>query len=117
MVRSEPVVSGRLIIRDRGGVILLDYTEVYWIDAEGDYVRVHAQDQSYLMRTTLSKIASQLPADIFVRIHRSALVNRHRVRQMLPLPNREFTVVLANGTRLRLSRTYQDRIGLLTATR
>lgn len=113
----EQTIPDRLIIRDRGRVVLLDHAEVFWVEAEGDYVRVHAHDQSHVMRTTLSKIATQLPEGIFVRIHRSTLVNRHRVREMLPLANREFTVVLANGTRLRLSRTYQDQIGLLTGAK
>lgn len=107
----------RIIIKDRGRVMLLEHDEVFWVEAEGDYVRVHAADNSYQVRTTLSGIAAQLPADIFVRIHRSTLVNRHRVREMTPLPNREFTVLLTNGTSLRLSRTYQDQVALLTGGR
>ena len=87
--------------------------EVDWVGAEKDYVRVYARGRSHLVRETMTAMESQLPAAQFARIHRSAIVNVARIRELRPQPNREFTVVLRDGTRLRLSRSYRDRLAAL----
>jgi len=100
----------RITARDRGRVLLLDVMEVDWVEAQGDYVRLHAGRKTHLVRDTLTRFAGKLPPDRFVRIHRSAVVNVDRVRELLPKPNREWIVVLIDGTRLRLSRGYRDEV-------
>jgi two-component system, LytTR family, response regulator len=103
----------RLVIRDRGRMVLLEPEEVDWVGAEKDYVRVYARGRSHLVRETMAAMESRLPAARFARIHRSAIVNLARIRELRPQANREFTVVLRDGTQLRLSRSYRDRLATL----
>jgi two-component system LytT family response regulator len=100
----------RIAARDRGRVLLLDANEIDWIEADGDYVRVHAGDRGLLLRETMTAIESRLPPEKFVRIHRSTIVNVSSVRELVPHVNREFIVVLNPGARVKLSRGYRDRL-------
>ena len=100
----------RLVIRDRGRMVLLEIDEVDWVGAERDYVRVYTRGRSHLVRETMAAMESQLPPERFARIHRSAIVNLARIRELRPQANREFVVVLRDGTQLRLSRSYRDRL-------
>jgi two-component system, LytTR family, response regulator len=111
--RPAPSKPERLVIRDRGRMVLLAVEEVDWVGAEKDYVRVYVRGRSHLVRETMSAMESQLPAAQFARIHRSAIVNLARIRELRPQANREFTVVLRDGTQLRLSRSYRDRLATL----
>ncbi|MFI5243408.1 MAG: LytR/AlgR family response regulator transcription factor, partial [Gemmatimonadales bacterium] len=96
----------RIAVHDRGRVVLLDPDEIAWVGADGDYVRVHANGQRYLVRETLGAMEARLPSHQFVRIQRSTIVNVGRIGVLEPLPNREFLVRLRDGTQLRASRTY-----------
>ena len=102
--------DARVIVKDRGRVVLLDEDEVDWIEADGDYVRVHARGKGHLVRETLTATEARLTGSRFVRIHRSAIVNVGRIRELRPLPNRDYVVVLRDGTQLKLSRSYSDRL-------
>lgn len=96
---------------DRGGrVLVVPARAVDWIAADGDYVRLHAGRECHLYRETMARLEARLDPRRFVRIHRSAIVNVHGVAELLPRANREFVVVLHNGTRLKLSRSYRDRL-------
>ena len=81
--------------------------EIHWIEAADNYVRLHTADGQYAVRETMNKLAEQLDARQFARVHRSAIVNLGRVKEMLALPSGEYTVVLEEGTRLTLSRGYR----------
>ena len=100
----------RIAVRDRGRIALLNPRDIEWVAADGDYVRIHARDRSYLVRETLSAMAERLSAPRYVRIHRSTIVNVERISELLPLPNREFVVVLRDGTKLRSSRSYEEAL-------
>jgi two-component system LytT family response regulator len=102
--------GARIAARDRGRVLLLDAAEIDWVEADGDYVRLHAGERSLLVRETMNSIEARLPKETFVRIHRSTIVNVSTVRELLPHLNREFIVILKNGARLKLSRGYRDRL-------
>ena len=112
LAEQRPAARGpeRLVIRDRGRMVLLEVDEVDWVGAEKDYVRVYARGRSHLVRETMAAMESQLPPAHFARIHRSAIVNLGRIRELRPQANREFVVVLRDGTQLRLSRSYRDRL-------
>ena len=107
--REEPTPLERLLARDGRTSVLLDPNEIDWIEADGDYVRVHAGARNLLLRERMVRLESTLPS-CYVRIHRSAIVNVARIRQLVPHPNREFAVLLKNGTELRASRTYSARL-------
>jgi two-component system, LytTR family, response regulator len=111
-LRQDPAarVPTRLIVRDRGHVVLIDFADIRWVEADGDYVRLHVAGRSHLVRETLTVMARRLPAAAFVRIHRSVIVNASQVKELRPMPNREQVVVLRDGTQLKLSRGYRDSV-------
>ena len=100
----------RILIKDRGKVIIVNEADVDWVEAEGDYVRVHTGGRGHLLRETMSAMAERLDPTRFARIHRSTIVNVSRIRELKSHPNREYTVVLHDGTRLKLSRGYRDAL-------
>ena len=107
--RPAPVPS-RIVIRDRERVLLIDVNDIDWVGADGDYVRIHAAGKSHLLRETMASMEERLDSSTFVRIHRSAIVNVERIRELRPYSSREYSVILRDGTRLRLSRRYRDRL-------
>jgi two-component system LytT family response regulator len=100
----------RLAVRNNGHVLFLAPEEIEWIEAAGNYVRLNAGGESHLLRETMSGVEGKLPRERFLRIHRSAIVNLERVREMVPTPHGDFVVVLTSGKRLPLSRACRDRL-------
>jgi two-component system LytT family response regulator len=96
----------RFLIKTAGRVLVLPAEEVDWIEAAGDYVRLHVGPKSHLLRARISSLAEQLDPEKFARIHRSTLVNIERIRELQPYGNREYIVVLEDGTTLKLSRGF-----------
>ena len=105
----------QLVVRDGGRTLVIPYDDIIWIEAEDYYVRVHTPERRTLVRLPLKTLAGQLDADRFVRVHRSAIVNLSRVREMEPLVSGDQRLVLSDGTELRVSRTYRavldERLG------
>jgi two-component system LytT family response regulator len=100
----------RLFIKDKGKIILLEPETIDWIEADDKYLRLHtASGKSYLLRQTLNALEAELDAQAFARIHRSTIVNLARVRELNPLFNGEYVLILVNGTKLTLSRNYKNR--------
>jgi two-component system, LytTR family, response regulator len=100
----------RLLVPERGRMVPLEISAIDWIQAEGDYARVHAGRKSYLVARSLTDLEARLDPERFARIHRSAIVNRERIQEVLPEGSRRHTVVLTDGTRLVLSRSRADRL-------
>jgi two-component system LytT family response regulator len=97
----------RLLVRERGRVLFVDVGEIHWVEARGDYVRLHLAGRSHLLRETMAGLERSLDPASFVRIHRSTIVNTARIAELRPLGPREWLVQLQDGTRLRLSRRYR----------
>jgi two-component system LytT family response regulator len=100
----------RLVIKSGGRVFFVRTEEIEWIEAAGNYVRLHLKDQAHLFRETMNQIESRLDPRRFFRIHRSRIVNTERIKELQPWFNGEFIVVLQNGTQLRLSRSYREKL-------
>jgi two-component system, LytTR family, response regulator len=100
----------RLVVKSGGKVTLLPVGEIEWIDAEGDYVRIHVGKTWHLLRETMKNLEDQLDGARFVRIHRSTIVNLEKVKELQPFFRGEYVVVLHNGTTLKLSRGYRDNL-------
>jgi two-component system LytT family response regulator len=100
----------RLAIRDGAETACVDVDEIDWIDAAGDYMCVHAAGTTYVLRGTMKHLEEVLNPETFVRVHRSAIVNRHRVTSMRPHRNGEYFLQLGNDTELKLSRKYKKSI-------
>ena len=107
---SEPAYSGRLVLKTGNRLIFVDPDQVDWIEAEGVYVRLHTGEKAYLLRESLSNVEERLDPGQFMRIHRSTIVNVGRIREIVPHFNGGSIVMLRDGTRLKLSRTYRDRV-------
>ena len=100
----------RLVIKAAGRIYFLETNDIDWIEAEGNYVSVHAGKKSHLLRETISSLESQLDPKKFLRIHRSSIVRIDRIRELQPWFHGEFRVVLQNGMQLTLSRNYRDKL-------
>jgi two-component system, LytTR family, response regulator len=98
----------RILIRSDGRLIPVRAADIHWVEAEGNYVRVHIGKSEHLIRATLREFAEKLPSSSFVRIHRSALVNVAQVSEVEPWYTGEYVVRLLTGRELTLSRTYRD---------
>ena len=102
-----PSMTDRIPVKTHGRVMIVNVPEIDWVEADGDYVSVHVGAKRWLLRDTIAAAEERLALSGFVRIHRSTLVNIYRVRELLPLSKGEFTVVLRDGTELKLSRNYR----------
>jgi two-component system LytT family response regulator len=100
----------RLVIRSAGRVSFLRVDEIDWVEAEGNYVRLHAGAASHLLRETMKGIEAKLDPDRFIRIHRSTIVNTDRIKELQPLFHGEYAVILRDGTRLTASRGPENKI-------
>jgi two-component system LytT family response regulator len=107
---ATPASANRIVVKDRDRVLFIDVGDIDWIGADGDYVRIHTGGKSYLVRDTMAAMEQRLDPGAFVRIHRSAIVNASRIKELRPYSSREYAVILRDGTRLRLSRRYRDRL-------
>jgi len=107
---GEPRYANVLPIRTERETVLLPVTHIDWIDAAGDYMCVHAQGNTYVLRETMKALESLLDPARFARVHRSTIVNVERIRSLRPHLNGEYFLTLANGQELKLSRSYRDRI-------
>lgn len=106
-VESESTTwGGRLLFRADGEIHVISPEEIRWIESEGDYVKIHAGPKTKLVRMSLVKVLQKLNPEHFVRIHRSTIVNLAHVRKVSPALYGEYTVELAEGERLKVSRTY-----------
>jgi two-component system LytT family response regulator len=98
----------RIVARISGRVIFLKPAEIMWIDAAANYVRLNVRGgQSYLVRQTMNEVQRRLLHNVFVRIHRSFIVNIERVREMRSNGAGDYSVILEGGKQLPLGRTYR----------
>jgi len=105
--RPTPPLA-RFVLRSVGRVLLIDVDDVDWIEAAGNYVRLHHGGESHLLRETMSSLEQRLDPLRFVRIHRSSFVNLDRVRELRHVLHGDYAVVLRDGTRLTLSRGFRE---------
>ncbi len=110
--KSEPSSRHleRLMIKSSGRVFFLRAAELDWIEAEGNYLRLHVGRESHLLRETMNRLASKLDPNKFLRIHRSTLVNIERIKELQPLFSGDYVVILRDGKQLTLSRSYRDKL-------
>ena len=112
--REVPRYLERVAIPDREGVRIVPIEEIDWIEAQDYYVEVHTAGRGYLLRRSLKQLEERLDPRRFARVHRSAIVNVARIQSLRPATHGERDLVLRDGTQLKLSRMYRDRLaGLL----
>jgi len=109
-VKPEPPRVDRLVVKSGGRVFFLRTEEIDWIEAAGNYVRLHLGSENHLFRETMNRMESRLDTRRFARIHRSRIVNTERIKELQPWFNGDYVVILRDGTRLTLSRGYRERL-------
>ena len=102
---EPPAALDRILVREGPRLSVLRTEAVDWAEAEGDYVALHVGPRTHLVRETLTDLCAQL-GDRFVRVHRSAVVNVDRVRDLRPTSSGDCTVRMLDGTEVRASRRY-----------
>jgi len=116
-LRKDQPRSDRLVVKSGGRLFFLRADEIDWIEAAGNYVRLHVGTTSHLLRETMNAIEARLDPEKFFRIHRCRIVNMERIQELQPWLNGEYAVLLRTGTRLTLSRgcreKLQERLGSL----
>jgi two-component system LytT family response regulator len=107
---AAPRGPRRLVVKSDSRIALVRPEDVDWVEAAGNYVRLHVGKDEHLLRGTMEAAEAQLPAGKFVRVHRSAIVNIDRIRALEPAFHGDYVVQLHDGTELPLSRTYRARL-------
>jgi two-component system LytT family response regulator len=108
-VRSTRAGLDRIMLKNGGKISFVRSDEIDWVEAQGDYVCLHVHDRKHLIREKISALDEQLPRAQFVRIHRSTIVNINRIKELQPLYHGDYAVLLQDGTRLTLSRSFRER--------
>lgn len=103
----------RLLVKTEGRVLLVKVEDIDWVEAADNYVNLRVGKESHMMRQTMNSLEGRLPPDRFMRISRSTIVNVERIQELQPMFHGEYIVVLKNGTKLTLSRSYRDKIDRL----
>jgi two-component system LytT family response regulator len=103
----------RLVIKSAARIFFLSVSDIDWIEAADNYVRLHVGGDEHLLRETMNSLEKRLDPAQFVRVHRSRIVNIQRVTELQPLFRGEYEIMLQDGTRLESSRGYRDRLDKL----
>ena len=109
-LRVDQSRRDRLVVRDGGRVFFLRAADIDWVEAAGNYVSLHIGTRTHLLRETMAHMEKRLDSGTFARIHRSTIVNLDRIRELQPDFNGDHVVLLADGTKLALGRSYRDRL-------
>jgi two-component system LytT family response regulator len=109
-IRLERKAQGRIAIRSDQGVYFVRISEIDWLEAFGNYVKVHVGSQEHLLRDSLKCFEERLDPNRFLRVHRSAVVNLDSIERLEPWFHGEYSVFLRDGTKLTSSRTYSERL-------
>ena len=108
-IKAQEQHLERILIKADGRITFLNTHEIDWIEADDKYVHLHTGKGTRMVRQTLSAMEAQLDPKRFVRIHRSAIVNIERIKELQPLFNGEHSLLLENGAKLTLSRSYKEK--------
>ncbi|TMN43871.1 LytTR family DNA-binding domain-containing protein [Pseudoalteromonas sp. S2755] len=100
-----------LAVKEQGEIIRVSTSSIQWIDAAGDYMCLHCSDgQTHILRKTMKDLEQELDPTLFVRVHRSAIVNTKQISKLVTQSSGEYLLVLENGQELKVSRSYRDKV-------
>jgi len=102
--------ANRIVFKSRGRILFLPVSNIRWIGAEENYVRICTEGESYLLREPIGRLEEKLDPQLFLRVHRSSIVNLQFVKEVRTESTGESVVILLNGQRLSMSRSYRSRI-------
>lgn len=110
-IHQERPWVDRLLVRHGDRHVLVRTSALQWIEAEDNYVRLHVEGTSFLLRQTMAGILGRLDPSQFRRIHRSAIVNLDFIKELQPWTSGDHLVIMRDGTKLTLSRTFREQFG------
>jgi len=110
-LRQERPWVDRLLVKQGDRHVLVRTAAIQWIEAEDNYVRLHVEGTSHLLRQTMTGVLGRLNPAQFRRIHRSAIVNLDCIKEFQPWSGGDHLVIMRDGTKLTLSRTFRDQFG------
>jgi two-component system LytT family response regulator len=111
--RAHRGYSARFVVRAGGKLSFVRPQDIDWVDAAGNYVRLHTEGRTHLIRETMKSIEARLDPEVFVRVHRSAIVNIDRVVSLEPYFHGEYVVQMRDGSKLTSSRSHSGRLRAL----
>ena len=88
-------------------------SEIYWVEAASQYVYLHSEQGRFMLSETLSSFSIHLPQELFIRVHRSALVNSQRIQKVIQKPNKLYALVMQNGQTIPIARSRKDLLPVL----
>ena len=109
-LRRDRTYAERLLVKTDGRIRFVPVADLEWVEAADNYVRLHARGERHLLRETIRSLEGRLDPAHFARVHRSAIVNLARIRELQPTFNGEYAVLLDTGAKLTLSRSYRDAV-------
>lgn len=109
-IKTGKKFTTRILIKGNNTYSFLNVNEIMWFQAYSDYVKIHTKEKFYLKNISLNELEAKLDTETFVRIHRSTIVNFNFIKKMQPYFNGEYYIYLTNGEKLKLSRSYKDKI-------
>lgn len=120
---NEEILAGekkeflkRLMIKVKENIIIISISDIDWLESAGNYIYVHSMEKKHLFRETLASLESKLDPRVFVRIHRSAIVNIEKIKSLRTNEHGDYDLFLLNGTKLKLSRTYKQHFQKIIGT-
>jgi two-component system LytT family response regulator len=100
----------RLVINHKDRLVVISVKEVDSVTAYGNYLKIHTDGKTYLLRDTINNLSQRLNPEDFLRIHRSTIVNAERIKEFQPMFGGQYTVILKDGSEFVLSRNYRKEI-------
>ena len=108
---SEPGrYTTRMVFKSRGRILFLSVNDIRWIEAEENYVRIHTESESHLLREPIGRLEGRLDPRSFLRVHRSSIVNLDYVKEVKNEANGDCSVVMVSGEKISMSRSYRSRV-------
>ncbi|WP_158789991.1 LytTR family DNA-binding domain-containing protein [Granulicella sp. L60] len=108
--KESKLYLSRLLVRDGAKDVLIAVKKIEWLESADYYCRIHSNGRTYMLRETLSDLSDKLDPTQFIRVHRSAVVNLDYVREIYREGRVDSSIVLANGQRVRVSRTGREKL-------
>ena len=104
------MIRNRLLLKSEGRIVFIHLDEIYWLEAEGNHIRLYVGSESFRIRAQMSQLENTLDPETFVRLNRSAIVNVDFIQEMIPWFRGTYKTVLKDATALILSRNYRERL-------
>lgn len=109
-INKEKKPLNKFIVKKGQKYIFVPAADVYYLTAEDKYVQISTEKESFLIRDSITNIENRLDADVFKKVHRSALVNVNYVKEIQPWSHGDFIIILSNGKKINATRKYRDSI-------